>query len=241
MSGEPQFIGIDESFTFACGAQKGCFNQCCCDLNQFLYPYDILRLSRALKMSTREFLDAYTFIYTGDSTGLPVVSFKTSTREHNACPFVTDKGCAVYDDRPASCRFFPLARALARSREDGSITEYFAVIEDPICEGFIGGEVWTPRRWMESQGLVAYNKHNDRMMELISLKQQHMPGRLEGDDRKAFELACYDLDGFRGQVADGTISLDADRKQAVLDDDEALLGEAMGWIRERLFGTRRAS
>ena len=241
MSGEPQFIGIDESFTFACGSHKGCFNQCCCDLNQFLYPYDILRLSRALKVPTGEFLDTYTFIYTGDSTGLPVVSFKTSTRDHNACPFVTDQGCSVYDDRPASCRIFPLARALARSREDGSVNEYYAVIEDPICEGFLGGELWTPRRWVENQGLVPYNERNDLMIELISLKQQLMPGRLEGDDRKAFELACYDLDAFRAQVADGSIAFDADQKKAIMEDDDALLHGAMDWIREHLFGTRRAS
>jgi len=241
MSGEPQYIGIDESFTFSCGSHKGCFNQCCCDLNQFLYPYDILRLSRALKISTGEFLDTYTHIYAGDSTGLPVASFKTNFKNQNACPFVTDHGCSVYEDRPASCRMFPLARALARSREDGSITEYFAVIEDPICEGFQGGELWTPRRWVENQGLVPYNERNDLMMELISLKQQLLPGRLDGDDRKDFELACYDLDGFRAKVADGTITLDGELKKAVLEEDDALLSAAMDWIRERLFGSRRAS
>lgn len=240
MSGEPQPIGIDETFTFSCGSAKGCFNQCCCDLNQFLYPYDVLRLSRALGLSTGEFLATYTYIYSGDTTGLPVVSLSTHASAKNACPFVTDQGCAVYADRPAACRLFPLARALARSREDGSVTEYFAVIEDPICEGFQGGALWTPRRWVENQGLTPYNERNDLMLELISLKQQMMPGRLDGEDRNAFELACYDLDGFRAQVADGTLALGEEQKQAALADDDGLLHVAMDWIRERLFGTRRA-
>jgi len=238
MSGEPQYIGINESFTFSCGPEKGCFNQCCCDVNQFLYPYDILRLSRALKISTGEFLETYTYIYCGDTTGLPVVSFKTLSKNNHACPFVTEKGCAVYDDRPASCRIFPLARALSRSREDGSLTEYFAVIEDPICEGFQGGELRTVKAWVENQGLAPYNERNDRMIELISLKQQVMPGRLEGDDRTDFQLACYDLDGFRAKVEGGTIEVE--NKDAVINDDDALLDAAMAWIRERLFGARQA-
>ncbi|WP_300667219.1 YkgJ family cysteine cluster protein [Desulfoluna sp.] len=241
MSGEPQYIGIDESLTFSCGPHKGCFNQCCCDVNQFLYPYDILRLSRALGVSTGEFIETYTYIYIGDTTGLPVVSFKTSSQNNHACPFVTEQGCSVYEDRPASCRIFPLARALARSREDGTLSEYFAVIEDPICEGFQGGAVWTPRQWVKNQGLTAYNERNDKMIELISLKQQVMPGRLEGDDRKDFELACYDLDGFRARVADGTLAFEEGQKKAILEDDDALLHGAMDWLRERLFGTRRAS
>lgn len=240
MSGEPQYIGIGESFAFSCGPDKGCFNQCCCDVNQFLFPYDILRLSRALSLSTGAFLEAYTFIYSGDTTGLPVVSFKTSSKNNHACPFVTEAGCAVYEDRPASCRIFPLARALSRSREDGSITEYFAVIEDPICEGFHGGELRTVKGWVENQSLAPYNARNDRMIELISLKQQVMPGRLEGDERKAFELACYDLDAFRARVAEGTIDVGEAQKQALMDDDDALLDSAMEWVRQRLFGARRA-
>ncbi len=240
MSGEPQYIGIKESFAFSCGPEKACFNQCCCDLNQFLYPYDVLRLSRALKISTGEFLKLYTYIYCGDTTGLPVVSFMTSAKNNHACPFVTEKGCAVYEDRPAACRMFPLARALSRSREDGSLTEHFAIIEDPICEGFIDGESRSVAAWVENQGLSIYNEKNDRMMELISLKQQMRPGRLDGDDRKEFEMACYDLDAFREGVADGTIAFDADEKAAILKDDDALLGHSITWIRERLFGSHRA-
>lgn len=240
MNGEPQYIGLKESFTFSCGPEKECFNQCCCDLNQFLYPYDVLRLSRALKVPTGEFLKTYTYIYCGETTGLPVVSFMTFSKDNHACPFVTEKGCAVYEDRPAACRMFPLARALSRSREDGSLTEYFAVIKDPICEGFEGGTLRSVEEWVENQGLVPYNEKNDRMMELISLKQQLMPGRLGGDDRKDFELACYDLDAFRDRVADGRISFDETQKAAILEDDDALLDNSMIWIRERLFGTRRA-
>ncbi|MCG8472144.1 MAG: YkgJ family cysteine cluster protein [Desulfobacterales bacterium] len=235
MSDEPRYIGKRERFTFSCGPEKACFNQCCCDINQFLFPYDILRLSRALGMTTDAFLAKYTYIYAGDTTGLPVVSFLTSGKDNHACPLLSKEGCRVYKDRPASCRMFPLARALARSREDGAITEHFALIEDPICEGFSsGGATTTPARWMEDQGLKEYNRRNDQMIELISLKQQILPGRLEGDEKEAFVLACYNLDGFREKVKAGDIEVE--EKEAVVESDEALMDAALAWVKARLFG-----
>ena len=140
--------------------------------------------------------------------------------------------------RPAGC--FPWLAPWPVSREDGSLTEHFAVIEDPICEGFEGGEQRTVKGWVENQGLAHYNEKNDCMMELISLKQQHMPGPLGGDDRADFEKACYNLDLFRAELVAGAIAVDGDLKKAVIEDDEALLDFSMTWIRERLFGTRRA-
>ena len=234
MSEEPRYIGKRERFDFSCGPEKSCFNQCCCDINQFLFPYDILRLARSLSMTTGEFLEKYTYIYAGDTTGLPVVSFMTSAKNNHACPFLSEKGCSVYKDRPASCRMFPVARALARSREDGSITEHFALIEDPICEGFNShNKTTTPARWMEEQGLKEYNRRNDEMIELISLKQQILPGRLEGDEKEAFVLACYNLDGFRDKVKAGEIEVE--EREAVLENDDALMDAAMAWIKATLF------
>jgi Fe-S-cluster containining protein len=119
MSAEPEYIGIDHPFTFSCNPGVGCFNSCCSDVNQFLYPYDIIRLKNALGMSSSVFLDTYTVIYSGDTTGLPIVSFKTKPENGNACPFVTEMGCGVYENRPASCRTFPLARAISRSARQG--------------------------------------------------------------------------------------------------------------------------
>lgn len=242
MSVEPEYIGIDDSFTFSCGPGVSCFNQCCRDVNQFLYPYDILRLKRHLGVSSTEFLSRYTVTYSGDTTGLPIVAFKTSGTDGNACPFVTGEGCGVYENRPASCRIFPLARAISRSRQTGAVTEHFALIRDPICMGFQGGKTIRVRDWVAGQGLEEYNRANDRMIELISLKQQILPGPLSGPDREKFILACYDLDRFRSEIREGHLveasSMDKESYDRIMTDDLALLDFGLDWVASELFGKK---
>lgn len=242
MSVEPEYIDIDDSFTFSCGPDVSCFNQCCRDVNQFLYPYDILRLKQHLGVSSSEFLSRYTVTYSGDTTGLPIVAFKTSGVNGNACPFVTDKGCGVYENRPASCRIFPLARAISRSRQTGAITEHFALIPDPICMGFRGETTVRVRDWVTEQGLAEYNRANDRMIELISLKQQLMPGPLAGPDKDTFILALYDLDRFRAAIRDDhrveETVLGRERYDRIMTDDQALLDFGLEWIASELFGKK---
>lgn len=242
MSVEPEYIGIDDTFTFTCHPGVTCFNQCCRDVNQFLYPYDILRLKNHLGLTSTAFLEKYTVTYSGDTTGLPIVSFRTSGVDGNACPFVTEKGCGVYENRPASCRLFPLARAISRSRQTGNITEHFALIKDPVCMGFNGGRSIKVRDWVISQGLHEYNQANDRMIELISLKQQIMPGPLSDEQRNNFILACYDVDRFRQQITNDKLVSESDvgpgRYLKLMASDEDLLDFGLAWIAGELFGKK---
>ncbi len=57
MDGTLISIDPDTPFRFACNPGVACFNECCRDLNQFLTPYDVLRLKRGLGLSSRQFLD----------------------------------------------------------------------------------------------------------------------------------------------------------------------------------------
>ena len=242
MSVEPIAVDIDEEICFSCSDKLECFNKCCCDVDQFLYPYDIVRLKNSLNITSGEFLDKYAFIYSGDTTGLPVVSFLTKPSNEYACPLLTDKGCGVYADRPASCRMFPLARAISRSRETGEINEYFALIKDPICKGFESDRKISVKAWAEDQGLVAYNSNNDRMIQLISMKQQIMPGKLEGPQKDMFIMACYDVDRFRKNILEeGLVTPDemgAELYENIKTDDEALINFGLSWIGSQLFGKR---
>lgn len=243
MNIEPEYIGIDETFTFSCNNEVSCFNKCCADVNQFLYPYDIIRLKNNLGISSGEFLEKYTMIYSGDTTGLPVVSFLTKPSNGHVCPFVAENGCSVYNDRPASCRIFPLARAISRSRETGEITEHYALIKDPICQGFDQGEPIKVKDWIGSQAIAEYNRYNDKMIELISLKHQIMPGPLEGDYKEKFIMACYDVDDLRTQIFDNALIRESDLGEELYEkiktDDFALLEVGMDWIQGQLFGKIR--
>lgn len=240
MSDEMVPIGADDPFGFSCGPDVSCFNECCRDLNQFLTPYDVLRLKNALGMTSHAFLKQYTHRHNGPESGLPVVVFKMDPAADYACPFVSDIGCRVYADRPASCRMYPLARAVARSRDTGKLTEYFAVIEEPHCNGFGRVADQTVAQWLDGQDVAEHNRVNDRLLEVIALKNKLMPGPLDGADGDLFYLALYDLDTFRERIQNEGLLSDLEIPQAVLDkalsDDTALLELGMAWVRYRLFG-----
>lgn len=233
-------VGLDDILEFECSADVPCFNDCCRDLNQILTPYDILRLKNRLCLTSADFLRTYTSLHHGPGSGLPIITFKPDPSTGHACPFVSPDGCTVYEDRPGSCRLYPLARAVARSRETGRLTEYYALIEEPHCRGAESGRKIRIRDWIDSQEVTVYNRMNDRMMEIISLKNRIRPGQLDGAEADRFTMACYDLDRFRRAVFEEELlageAVPESLLKAARDDDEALLELGLLWIRQTLFG-----
>jgi len=149
MSEEMKPVTLDTLMEFKCCPENECFNNCCRDLHQTLTPYDILRLRKKLGMTSQDFLKNYTSLHHGPESGLPVVGFKPNPETGHECPFVTPDGCSAYEDRPASCRMYPLARAVARSRETGRDTEFFALIEEEHCKGFGAKTSLTVKEWLD--------------------------------------------------------------------------------------------
>ncbi len=233
-------VGPNDLMRFDCSSKNICFNECCRDLNQALTPYDILRLKNNLGISSSDFLKIYTSLHHGPESGLPVVEFKPNPDTGHECPFVTPKGCSVYSDRPASCRMYPLARAIARSRETGEIVEYFALIEEDHCKGFGDNRGKTVRQWLAGQDVDKHNEQNDKLMELISLKNRILPGKLEGFMADKFYLGLYDIDEFRVQIFKKDILKKFSILERVLEniktDDEALLDLGIDWVKYELFG-----
>lgn len=87
-----QPIASDTPFRFHCGPEVTCFNACCRNLNQFLYPYDAARMACSLGLSAASFLARYTRRHIGPETGLPVVSLKPQAGPQQLCPLVTPGG-----------------------------------------------------------------------------------------------------------------------------------------------------
>jgi hypothetical protein len=58
---------------------------------------------------------------------------------------------------------------------------------------------------MENQGLSVYNKMNDALMSVLSLKNRILQGPLPEAAAEAFYSACYDLDRFREEMKEGKI------------------------------------
>jgi uncharacterized protein len=237
---EENFIRLspDDKFRFSCKSSLSCFNECCRDLNQYLTPYDILRLKNNLGISSGSFLKTYTSIHTGPETGLPVITLRADPASGSICPFVTPSGCKVYKDRPSSCRTYPLARLVSRSRESGNLSEYYIIIKESHCHGFRNGKEQTVREWVTEEGIEPYNKINDMMMEIISLKNQLVPGELNIKSGYMFRMALYDIDTFRTQIFSKGFEPDNLSNEDFVageKDDTALLRFAFSWIKRNIF------
>ena len=232
-------ITLPESFCFACHPEVPCFNECCRDLNQFLTPYDIMRLKNHLGLTSGQFLAQYTSQHVGPESGLPIITLKPGDRKNLICPFVTPKGCRVYENRPTSCRIYPLMRGVARSRETGRLSEQFMVLKEPHCCGFNTGRARTVQQWIDEQGLAVYNEINDKLIQIISLKNRRMPGVLDIKSRHLFFTALYDLDNFNTHITKNSLlddlHLDSSQVDKALEDDLALLEVGMLWIKHMLF------
>ncbi len=224
-------LSVEEPFCFGCHNHVPCFNECCRDLNQFLTPYDIIRLKNHFKLSSSEFLKQYTTQHIGPQTGLPVITITPADRFERVCPFVSASGCSVYENRPSSCRMYPVIRVLSRSREDGKQEIRYALLREKHCRGFEQKSQLTVREWMAGQGLASYNEANDLMMDIISLKNQTMPGPLKGHLQKLFYTMCYDIDRLKapGGAAELEIS---EIPEAVKNDDEKLLRYGMNYLKK---------
>jgi Fe-S-cluster containining protein len=236
-------LALDDTFQFSCHPGIECFNRCCGDLNQFLTPYDILRLKKGLNLSSGKFLKRYTTHHIGPGSGLPVVTLRMLKHENLSCPFVSKAGCAVYPDRPGSCRIYPLARIVQRRPNQHTCEEFHIVIKEPHCLGFTESKEWTVRAWKQNQGVSLYDEMNDLLMDIISLKNRSGRKRLTHEENELFYLACYDLDRFRDLVFEKGLweahSLEHEVIESVEADDVALMRFGIEWIKDKLFGDIR--
>jgi Fe-S-cluster containining protein len=198
-----------------------------------------LRLKNHLDLSSGQFLAQYTSQHVGPESGLPIITLKPVDQNDLICPFVTSKGCRVYENRPSSCRTYPLMRGVARSRATGRMTEQFMLLKESHCRGFDGGQTKTVQQWIYDQEIAIYNEINDKLMQIINLKNSRIPGVLDLKARHLFFTALYDLDSFRSQIAKN--GLLADRQfdsvlmEKALEDDLALLEIGMKWVELVLF------
>jgi len=228
-------IDPDTPFRFACNPGVACFNECCRDLNQFLTPYDVLRLKRGLGLSSRQFLEQYTRRHTGPGSGLPVVTLKPGDPERLTCPLVTPDGCRVYRDRPSSCRTYPLVRVLRRSRESGDVLEEYRLLREPHCRGFDAGRQQTVHEWAADQELRQYNVENDRLLELIGLKARLSSKALPPSLAEQVFTALYDLDLFHTRLTDGRLTkTGAEPMEEARPDEVALLRFGLEWVKRLL-------
>ena len=141
---EPRKYTADSRFTFACHKGMECYTHCCSDLNIILTPYDILRMKNRLELTCDQFLAIYTKPELLSRTRLPVATLKMVDDDKKSCPFVTPEGCTIYEDRPVTCRYYPLGMAAFREQEIQPTGEdFYFMVRESHCLGFETDKEWT--------------------------------------------------------------------------------------------------
>jgi Fe-S-cluster containining protein len=229
-----RLLSLDDKFKFSCHKGLSCFNSCCADINIFLAPYDVLRIRKALKMPSGEFLRRYTIALLGEE-GLPIVVLKMNEDENKSCPFVTQDGCIIYEDRPWSCRMYPVFPV--SSREEG-----FLIKEDSGCLGFKEDSKWTIKEWKKNQGIDIYDKMNESYKE-ITFHDFFKTNKLDSGRTRLLYRACYDLNEFRRFLFETRFFDIYDVEKEVIEKikeptdggEEELLNFGYKWVRFNLF------
>jgi uncharacterized protein len=234
MDAESERLGIDDSFDFRCGNDLECFNKCCRDINLFLTPYDIVRIKRRLNVPSYEFLKTYTFPLFPEEIGHPVILMKMMPDESRRCPFVGSEGCMIYEDRPWSCRSFPL-EPLA-----DALPARFEIVKRDFCLGFGGGRRNAVRRWRDTQNMAHYEEINNEWKKVTHHEKFTSRNILEGHLRDMFFLGSYNIDEFRELVFKGDFLefFDVDTKvlKKIKANETELLKFSFRWLRHVLFG-----
>jgi Fe-S-cluster containining protein len=235
-------IRTGERFRFRCHPDIGCFNRCCHNLNLFLYPYDVIRLKQCLGISSDQFIDRHVDVVLRQGNYFPDVLLRMSTDREQACPFLTDTGCTVYQDRPGTCRTFPLELGL-HYRAPNTTPESIGFFRPPdFCQGGQGPDEWTLETWEDDQEAGQHNKMTRKWAELKGLFVKD-PWQGQGPDgpkgRMAF-MATYNIDEFREFVLASSFlkryKVKKDLLSRIRKDDTALLLFGMDWVRVFVWG-----
>ena len=242
LRGRRQLAG-DEAFHFGCHQRLECFKRCCRDVNIPLTPVDVLRLARRLDMDTGVFLARHAVSPFTKELNLPVHFLRMREDDpEKRCPFLDldgAEGCGVYEDRPWSCRMYPVGLAVPPARAGETPEPLFFLFEDRFCDGGTVPKEWTVAAWRRDQGIEEREELEAGYRAIVS-HAWFIGGRKLGPRRmEMFHTAFFDLDKFRRFLFDSTflerIELEDGLVEALRTDDEALLGFAPRWLRFALF------
>jgi len=236
-------LGPGDTFRFGCHPGVSCFNTCCSDVNIFLSPYDVLRLRERLGISSTEFLEKYTLLPLQRNMTTPAVLLRMDDDETKRCPFLTERGCGVYSDRPWPCRMYPVGLATSRDTPDGWRGErFFFLLREEGCRGFEEAREWTIQEWLDDQQVDEFDEWGEAYKELSLHRFFEDGGELTPDRMEMFYNSTYDLDKFRAFVFGSTLlerfEVDEEFIHEMQGSDEALLRFGFWWIRFALFGER---
>lgn len=237
----PEQFGEDHVIKFRCYKGIECFNACCRNIDITLTPYDILRLKQRLGISSTGFLAKYTYPFEfakNSIAGVKMLPVEGGTE----CQFMTEEGCSVYEDRPTSCRYYPVGLLSTRRADENFDRTSYAMVQEDHCKGHLEEREITIRDYRREQGLEEYDDEGRGWRQLVLKMKSAGPaiGTLSKKSLRLFFMACYDLDRFREFVKsegfNSTFDIDDATRDTILQDDLALLKFSDRLIRQVMFG-----
>ena len=237
----PKKYTLDSKIRFRCHPGVSCFTACCGHIDIILTPFDILRLRKHLNLPADEFLLRFTTPTYVEKTDLPGV--KIHLDKDGRCPFVTDKGCTIYPERPTACRYYPIGMAnFHEGGQEGIQSEkFFFIVKEDHCKGHEEPTEWTIKEWRADQGVDLCDEMNREWLEIVMRRRSfgHQASMSE-QAQKMFFLASTDTDKFRDFVFNSsfleTYDVDQQTLDKIKDDDIEMMLFSFRYLASALFG-----
>ncbi|MBW1794728.1 MAG: YkgJ family cysteine cluster protein [Deltaproteobacteria bacterium] len=239
---EPRKYTVDSTFKFACHKGMKCYTRCCRDLNIILTPYDIVRMKNRLGLTCDQFLAIFTKPEMLARTKLPMVTMKMLDDDKKSCPFVTPEGCIIYEDRPVTCRYYPLGMASFREQEiEPTGEDFYFMVRESHCLGFQADKEWTVREWRKDQGVEIYDEVNHGWMEFMLRKKSFgFQAELSEESRAMFFMVSSNTDKLKRFIFQSSFldkhDVDKNILEQIKTDEVALLKFGFDWLQSALFG-----
>lgn len=237
----PAMITEDHVIQFSCHKGIGCWNACCANIDISLTPYDIIRLKNRLGISSTVFLRDYTVPYEMEKDSIVGVKYRP-VDGGTACRFMKPEGCAVYEDRPTACRYYPVALLSMRRQDEYTDTQSYALVKEDHCKGHEVDRKLTVGEYRKEQGVEEYDELARGWRQLVLKKKSSGPavGTPSLKSRQLFFMACYDIDTFRAFVDSSVFKelfvLPEEEWAQILSDDVNLLQFSFRYLKQVLFG-----
>lgn len=149
-------LDLDFEFRFKC---RRC-GKCCIKQDTILFnTRDIYNIARKKGMTMQQVIDAYTEVYIGDNSRVPIVHL-LSNGPKGACPLLENGRCSVHDCKPTVCALFPLGRVVTGQKvgepiEDMDKLQVKYILNDHSCGS--AQKLNTVRSWLDKFGIPEHD------------------------------------------------------------------------------------
>ncbi|RKZ38017.1 MAG: YkgJ family cysteine cluster protein [Gammaproteobacteria bacterium] len=238
---DPVELTLDSEIQFDCHPGISCFNACCRNIDITLTPYDIIGLKRGLDLSSHELVARYTVPFHFDHQGLPGLKLATKPGTPE-CVFLGEEGCTVYEHRPLACRYYALGSMGMRRQNAAEVEDLYFLVKEQHCRGHEESKTQTVAEYRSNQGCDHYDEMNREWRDIIIKKRSGGPSVGAPSERslQLFDMCSYDMDSFRDFIDSAgfrdIFDVDDAAIAALAADDDELLGFAMRFLKQTLFG-----